>query len=72
MKSLGTLLTLPQAARRLGISERTMHDVLKKRGVGLVRFGGGWPRVRERDVSKLIEELPRSPGDPGRGPRGVR
>lgn len=43
------------AARRLGISERTLRDVLKKHGVGLVRFGGGRPRVRERDVERLIQ-----------------
>lgn len=55
MRTLDNLLTLPQAARRLGISERTLRDVLKRHGIGLVRFGGGWPRVRERDLARLIE-----------------
>jgi len=56
-ESLSPLLTIPEAARRLGISERTIREVMKREGIQTVRFAGGWPRVRERDLARLIQPI---------------
>ena len=48
------LITLPAAARRLGIGRRQLKRAVHGGELPLFRIGG-WPRVRWRDVLAWIE-----------------
>jgi len=49
------LVTLPAAARRLGVGVRQLRRACERDGLPLYRVGG-WPRVRWREVEQWLAE----------------
>ena len=55
------LLTLPQAARRVGVSDRLLRDAIESGALPVFHLSpGGWPRVRASDLRAWIEAARRS------------
>lgn len=59
---MGALLTVAQAAERLGISPRGVHDLLRSRALPAERLGRAWA-IRDEDLAGLIARR-RPPGRP--------
>ena len=47
------LLTIPEAARRLGVGARQLRRAVKRGELSVYQVGG-WPRVRWRDVDQWV------------------
>lgn len=67
--------TIPEVARRLRISRKTLHQAVRTRGMG-VRYGGGPQRKRlalsEAEVARLSREIRIRKVDPGYGTFAMR
>lgn len=54
--ALDRLLTIPEAAERLGISKWTVEEKCRRREIPAVRIGRLW-RIAEKDIAAIIEGL---------------
>ncbi len=55
------LLTVPELAQRLGISQGTAYHWLSQGRLQCVRFSSRCVRFRESDVEKMLEQLGQAP-----------
>ena len=68
-----SILTVRQAAARLGVSYSTLKQWIYKGSVRSVRTEGGHHRIQEAEVERLLALRPTTSGRPSRdrGPSGV-
>ena len=58
------MLTIPKAARKLGLSESRIHNLIREGRLPATKPGRDW-LIRPEDLDSF-EAIPRKPGHPGR------